>query len=67
MLWRSDLQFGFKEKLGCSHASVCGSTVFMAALDARKAFDRVNHNKLFHLICDNGIPVHIIRLLMNWC
>jgi len=38
----------------------------MAALDARKAFDRVNHIKLFHLLCDAGIPVHIIRLLMNW-
>ena len=38
----------------------------MAALDARKAFDRVNHVKLFHLLCDAGIPVHIIRLLMNW-
>jgi len=37
----------------------------MAALDARKAFDRVNHIKLFHLLCDAGIPVHIIRLLMN--
>ena len=45
----SDLQFGFKEKLGCSHAIFAlrqcveyfvsrGSTVFMAALDARKAF-----------------------------
>jgi len=41
-----------------------GSTVFMAALDAKKAFDRVNHMKLFHLMCDIGVPVHIIRLLM---
>ena len=39
-----------------------GSTVFMAALDAKKAFDRVNHIKLFHLMCDIGVPVHIIRL-----
>jgi len=38
----------------------------MAALDAKKAFDRVNHIKLFHLMCDIGVPVHIIRLLMNW-
>ena len=71
------MQFGFKEKLGCSHAIFAlrqcteyfvsrGSTVFMAALDAKKAFDRVNHIKLFHLMCDIGVPVHIIRLLMNW-
>jgi len=38
----------------------------MAALDARKAFDRVNHVKLFHLLCDAGINVHIIRLLIKW-
>ena len=40
----------------------------MAALDAKKAFDRVNHIKLFHLglMCDIGVPVRIIRLLMNW-
>ena len=55
----SDLQFGLKEKLGCSHAIFAlrqcvsyfvsrGSTVFMAALDARKAYDRVNHTELFH-------------------
>ena len=74
---KNDLQFGFKEKLGCSHAIFAlrqcteyfvsrGSNVFMAALDAKKAFDRVNHIKLFHLMCDIGVPVHIIRLLMNW-
>ena len=55
----SDLQFGFKKNLGCNHAVfalrqcveyfvTCGSSVYMAALDATKAFDRINHIKLFH-------------------
>lgn len=73
----SDLQFGFKEKLGCSHAIFSlrqcveyfvsrGSSVFMAALDAKKAFDRLNHVKLFHRMCDAGIPVCLVKLLLNW-
>ena len=37
-----------------------GSTVFMAALDARKAFDRVNHVKLFSRMCEIGV-----RVLLN--
>jgi len=56
----NDLQFGFKKNMGCSHAifvlQQCteyflqqGSNVYMAALDTTKAFDRVNHIKLFHL------------------
>ena len=73
----SDLQFGFKKNLGCNHAvfvlrqcveyfSKHGSTVYMAALDATKAFDRVNHIKLFHRLHDLGLPVYVIRLMMNW-
>jgi len=55
----SHLQFSFKEKLGCSHAIFAlrqcaeyfisrGSSMFMAALYAKKVFDRLNHVKLFH-------------------
>jgi len=54
----NDLLFGFKEKLECSHAIFAlqqcaeyfvsrGSSVFMAPLDAKKAFDCLNHVKLF--------------------
>ena len=53
-----DLQFGFKQKSSCSHAifllkqvtdyfTARGSNVYLTALDARKAFDRVHHVKLF--------------------
>jgi len=38
----------------------------MAGLDTSKAFDRVNHVKLFNVMRDAGIPVRFIKLLMNW-
>ena len=34
-----------------------GSSVFMAALDAKQAFDRVNHAKLFLRMCDIGVKL----------
>ena len=53
----SDLQFGFKKGLGCSHAlntvrsivqhyTAGNSTVNLCALDMAKAFDKVNHYAL---------------------
>jgi len=73
----SDLQFDFKEKIGCSHAIFAlrqcakyfisrGSSMFMASLDAKKAFDRLNRVKLLHRMYDVGIPVCLIKLLINW-
>ena len=73
----NDLQFGFMRNLGCSHAVFAlrqcveyfiarGSTVFMASLNAKKAFDRVNHIKLLNRMCDIGVPRHVIKLIMNW-
>jgi len=63
----SDLQFVFKQKSSCSHAVFLlkqvtdyfmtrGSNVYLTALDARKAFDRVHHVKLFGLTLDKGLP-----------
>jgi len=73
----NDFQFGFKRNAGCSHAIfplrkcveyfiACGSTVFMASLDAEKAFDEVNDIKLLNKMCDIGVPRHVIRLITNW-
>ena len=58
VLLTDDLQFGFKKGLGCSNAIFTlsetieyfrnrGSTVYAATLDISKAFDCVNHYKLF--------------------
>ena len=73
----SDMQFGFRKNSGCSHAIFSlrevidyfashGSTVYMAALDARKAFDHVNHVKLFNLLLDNNVPPRVVRVICDW-
>jgi len=42
------------------------STVYMAALNAKKAFDCVNYVKLFAKLPDKRLPVSIVRLLLDW-
>jgi len=72
------LQFGFKKKkLSCSHALFAlsqvtdyfvnrGSSVYIASLDASKAFDRVHHTKLFNKLLERGLSGRIIRVLIDW-
>lgn len=72
-----DLQFGFKSGLGCNNAIFVlhktvehflskGSSIFAASLDIRKAFDRVNHYKLFSAIINRGVPKWIVLMFVNW-
>ena len=67
-----NLQFGFKKNLSCSHAIFVltqvvdyfishGSNVYLASLDATKAFDRVHHIKLFNKLSDLDFPAGIIK------
>jgi hypothetical protein len=76
-LQTDDLQFGFKEGLGCAHAIFVfnetanyftskGSSVFMAALDFKKCFDRINHYKLFTSLLKAGFPYWIVSILCDW-
>jgi len=76
-LWSNQLQFGFKKNSSCTTAIFVlsqvveyfvknGSNVYMAALDARKAFDRVNHVKLFKKLLVRGIPGKLVTLLIDW-
>ena len=38
----------------------------MASLDASKAFDRVNHFKLFNILINKGVPMCFVSLISNW-
>ena len=76
-LGTSDLQFGFKKGLGCSHAihtvkavvdyfTSHGSTVNVCALDMSKAFDKVNHFALFNKLMDRQVPREVLATLISW-
>ena len=76
-LLTDELQFGFKPKLGCSNAIFAlsttvnhfrdrGSAVYAALLDISKAFDRVNHLKLFESLSKTGLPTWLLVILINW-
>lgn len=71
------LQFGFQRSVGCNNALFAirqviqyfndrDSNVMVASLDACKAFDRVNHFKLFSTLLQRKLPLHIIKVLINW-
>jgi hypothetical protein len=72
-----ELQFGFKRGFGCRDAifvlksvvnyyNVNKSSVFAAALDISKAFDKVCHNKLIVSLQHSGIPYYFIVVIANW-
>ena len=71
------MQFRFKQKVGCPNAIFLlseivdffnsrDSSVFIAALDFKRAFDRVNHYKLFSSLIKARIPIWVIRILTDW-
>ena len=70
-------QFGFKPKHGTemcvfvlkeliSYYVKHGSGMFVAYLDASKAFDRVNHATMFNKMLVRGVPKFIVKLLSHW-
>ena len=73
----TDNQFGFKQK---HSTDLCifalkeilekynrqNSTLFMCFIDASKAFDRVNHEKMFLKLSRSGVPSFLIRILVYW-
>lgn len=71
------LQFGFKRGIGCceaiftfksviNHFTDRGSSVYVASLDVSKAFDKVNHFKLYMSLLNAGIPLSVIKILFCW-
>jgi hypothetical protein len=72
-----DLQFGFKSGSSCStailllrrvieHYNMGGSNVFIASIDACKAFDRLNHYKLYSTIIRAGLPRVFVDVVISW-
>ena len=73
----SDHQFGFKRGHATDMAIYAvkeisdyylrnNSPVFLCYLDASKAFDRVNHWKLFDKLLNRNMDLHIVKLLVSW-
>jgi len=73
----SDFQFGFKQRLSCSHAIYSvrnvidhfvsnGSTVNACTLDLSKAFDRMNHYALLTKLMDRKLPCELLDIFEYW-
>lgn len=76
-LYTNHNQFGFKKKLGTdiciytlkeilSKYASLNANMFLCFLDASKAFDRVNHDKLFSKLLDRKVPGYLVRILIFW-
>ena len=72
-LFSDKLQPGFKKYIGCGPAIHCvqeivnyfrsrNSRVFLTAVDASKAFDRVNHIALFRKLRERKLPYCVLVL-----
>ena len=72
-----NLQFGFKKRTSTSHTIFTlkstvdyftnrGSKVYVAFLDATKAFDRISHYGLFSKLIERQIPLCFLLCLIFW-
>ena len=71
----SDVQAGFRKGRGTRDqiANICWiiekarelKNIYFCFIDYPKAFDYVDHNKLWNILKEVGIPDHLTRLLRN--
>ena len=48
-------------------AKKCQKNIYFCFIDYAKAFDSVDHHKLWKILKDKGIPEHLTCLLRNPC
>ena len=76
-LWTTDNQFGFKSGHStdlCIYAlselieyfKSRSTSVYVAFLDARKAFDKLSHWTLFRKLINRNVPMYLIKVLCYW-
>ena len=76
-LHTDELQYGFKPGYGCNTAVFTlqhvvnyfrarQSNVYMSAIDASKAFDRINHQKLISKLIQRQLPTCFLNIFVNW-
>ena len=73
-LYTSDNQFGYHSTEFCIYTlqeyiefyKRRNTTVFVTFLDASKAFDRIDHWRLFTKLIDKHVPLFVIKLLVFW-
>ena len=76
-LWTTDNQFGFKAHHStdlCVYALTefieyfknRSTSVYVAFLDASKAFDKINHWLLFKKLIERQMPLYLVTILCYW-
>ena len=76
-LWTNDYQFGFKSGHStdlCIYAlsefieyfKSRSTSVYVAFLDASKAFDKISHWTLFRKLNDRKAPIYLEKILCYW-
>ena len=76
-LWTTDNQFGFKAHHStdlCVYALIefiehyknRSTSVYVAFLDASKAFDKINHWLLFKKLIERQMPLYLVTILCYW-
>ena len=71
-MFRLDLEKAEEPEINCQHPldhqkskRVPEINIYFCFVDYTKAFDCVDHNKLWKILQDMGIPDHLICLLRN--
>ena len=76
-LWTTNNQFGYKAGHStdlCVYAQIefieyfkrRSNSVYVAFLDASKAFDKINHWILFQKLIARRVPIYLVKLLCFW-